>query len=121
MMSSQENTDRGGPETGTSRPPSPERQRQRRRIWRTTRALAAGGVAATAAFVFASAHGGRGGEAVTDSTQSQADETGAVVPLPSNDDSGDLSDDDGSSWSITPSQTAPTPSYSAPVTHSGSS
>lgn len=119
-MSSTDDTDRGGRDTGASRPPSAQRERQRRRIWRTTRALAVGGVAATAAFVFAAAHGG--GASGVDST-SQTGGTGSAAPLTSNDDTGEASDD-GDSYSapsITPSQGAPMPSYSPPVTHSGSS
>jgi hypothetical protein len=111
-MSSTEN-DRGGGDPGTSRRPSAERERQRRRIWRTTRALAVGGVAATAAFVFAAAHGS--GATSTDDVSS--DDTGAATPLTSG-DSGD-SWDDGSS--LAPSQSSPAPSYAPPVTHSGSS
>ena len=120
-MSSTDDNDRGGPETGASRPASPQRERQRRRIWRTTRALAVGGVAATAAFVFAAAHGG--GAPAVESTQSQAGDTGSAVPLTSNDDAGGSWDDEDSDStpSITPSQAAPTLSYAPPVTHSGSS
>ena len=115
-----------------ARAPSPERERQRRRIWRATRALAVGGVAATAAFVFAVAHAGHRPAtsiATTDSTTGSTD-TG-VIPLSSDDgaasgsdDGGEARDDDGGSYSspsIAPSQAAPTPSTLPPVAQSGGS
>jgi len=115
-----------------ARPPSAGRERQRRRIWRATRALAVGGVAATAAFVFAVAHGGhrpatsiRTADSTTGGT-----ETG-VIPLSSDDGSASGSDDGGEAWdddggsysspSIAPSQAAPTPSTLPPVARSGGS
>ena len=114
-MSSTDDNDRGARSARTSRPPSAERERQRRRIWRATRALAVGGVAATAAFLFAVAHGGgRAATPTADATQSRAgDENGS-----------DSLDDEGggtASPSLAPSQAAPTPTYAAPVTHSGGS
>jgi hypothetical protein len=114
-MSSTDDNDRGGTGTGAGRAPSAERERQRRRIWRTTRALAVGGVAATAAFVLAAAHGSA---RATPGDDAISDDTGAAIPLTGGDSSGDAWDD-GSS--LAPSQSTPTPSYAPPVTHSGSS
>lgn len=133
-MSSTDDNDRGARSARTSRPPSSERERQRRRIWRATRALAVGGVAATAAFLFAVAHGGgRSATPTADATQSRAGDTGAVVPLSSaEDDANSSGDENGSdsvddegggtaSPSIAASQAAPTPTNAAPLTHSGGS
>jgi hypothetical protein len=112
-----------------ARQPSSERVRQRRRIWRTTRALAVGGVAATAAFVFAAAHAGHRPATSTPTVDSLTGSADAgVVPL-SSDDGTSSADDGGEGWddgggpysSIAPSQAAPTPSTLPPVARSGGS
>ncbi len=121
-------------ETPQARAPSAGRQRQQRRIFQATRALAVGGVAATAAFALAAAHSG--GKSATTTTSPQPSSAGgdtAVVPSTSLD--GLATDDGGESgqeWedgedggsaaaSIAPAQVAPTPTLAPPVAQSGGS
>jgi hypothetical protein len=113
-----------------ARAPSAGRQRQRRRIVRATRALAVGGVAATAAFALAAAHSGsRSATTSTSQGSSSADGDTTRVPLTSLDDlatddgyeSGEWEDDGSAVAPIAPSQSAPTPSLAPPVVQSGGS
>jgi hypothetical protein len=125
------------PEEGTpsqekpqGRVPSAGRQRQQRRIVRATRALAVGGVAATAAFALAAAHWGSKSAATSTSRgSSSAGGDTAQVPLTSLDgvatddgeEPGEWEDDGSAVVPIAPSQSAPTQSVAPPVAQSGGS
>jgi hypothetical protein len=112
------------------RVPSAGRQRQQRRIVQATRALAVGGVAATAAFALAAAHSG-GKSAATSMTQGSPSAGGDTAQVPrtsldgvatdDGDESGEWEDDGSAVASIAPSQSAPTPSFAPPVAQSGGS
>jgi hypothetical protein len=89
-------------------PISANRELQQRRISRATKGLAVASVVATAVFGLAAAHTGKPGAGSDGATQGDDGPTA-------------FDDDFSSSSSLSPSQSAPSRSFEAPVTSSGGS